>query len=44
VDTVYLAAQMKRFALVIPSTAEPFLPSSLLAMSRDIRRQSHRRW
>ncbi len=43
VDTAYLAAQMKRSALVIPSTAEPFSPSSLLAMSGDIRRQLHRR-
>lgn len=42
VDTAYLAAQMKRFTLVVPPTAEPFLPSSLLDMSRDIRRQRHR--
>lgn len=39
VDTVYLAAQMRRFALVVPRTAEPFLPAGLLALARDIKRQ-----
>ena len=43
VDTIYLAAQMKRFALVVPSSAKPFLPAELLALSRDIRRQIQRR-
>lgn len=39
VDTVYLAAQMRRFAFVVPRTADPFLPEGLLALSRDIKRQ-----
>ncbi len=43
VDTAYLAAQMRRFALIAPCTAEPFLPAELLALSRDIRRQLRRR-
>lgn len=41
-DTVYLSAQMRRFELVVPQAAKPFLPESLLAMSRDTQRQMRR--
>ncbi len=43
VDTVYLAAQMRRFAFVAPRTVDPFLPADLLKLARDIRRQLRRR-
>lgn len=42
VDTVYLAAQMRRFALVVPASAKPFLPAGLLTLARDIQRQIRR--
>ena len=37
-DTAYLAGQMRRFALAVPATTEPFLPAALVALSRDVRR------
>lgn len=42
VDTVYLAAQMRRFALVVPASAKPFLPAGLVTLARDIQRQIRR--
>ncbi len=42
IDTVYLAAQMKRFAFIVPRAAEPFCAKELLALSRDIKRQLRR--
>jgi hypothetical protein len=37
-DTPYLAGQMKRLKLAVPATTEPFLPTELIALSRDVRR------
>jgi hypothetical protein len=42
IDTVYLAAQMRRFAFTVPRAVEPFIPKELLALSRDIKRQLRR--
>ncbi len=42
IDTAYLAGQMRRFALAVPATTEPFLPEALVALSRDVRRQLRR--
>ena len=41
-DTPYLAGQMKRMELAVPATAEPFLPATLIALSRDVRRSLRR--
>jgi len=37
-DVPYLAGQMRRFSVVIPRQAEPFLPDWLLKLSRGIKR------
>jgi hypothetical protein len=37
-DVPYLAGQMRRFGIVVPKQAEPFLPDWLLKLSRDIAR------
>ncbi len=37
-DLPYLAGQMRRFDIVIPPAAEPFLPGVLLRLSCEIRR------
>ncbi len=38
IDMPYLSAQMRRFRMVVPKAAEPFLPDIILKISRDIAR------
>jgi hypothetical protein len=37
-DLAYLAGQMQRFGITIPTAARPFLPASLAQLSRDVLR------
>lgn len=41
-DQAYLAGQIRRFQIVIPSAAKPFLPPDILRLVRDCRRQDLR--
>ena len=40
VDVAYLAGQMRRFEIVVPREAEPFLDHTILRISRDIARRA----
>jgi hypothetical protein len=40
VDVAYLAGQMRRFKIVVPRAAEPFLDDTILKISRDIVRSA----
>lgn len=40
IDMAFLAGQMKRFALIVPQAAEPFLPEWLVKLSRDVLRST----
>ena len=42
VDVPYVAGQMRRFEITIPSAAQPFLPDTVLQLSRDILRARRR--
>jgi hypothetical protein len=42
VDIPYLAGQMQRFGITVPSIAEPFLPDIVLKLSRAVRRSQRR--
>ena len=43
VDMPYLAGQMKQLMITIPIAAEPFLPESLLTISRDAQKKRRRK-
>ena len=43
IDVAYLASQMRRWKIVVPRQAEPFLDDTILKISRDIVRTGKRR-